>query len=48
MATVGRRRTVTVMANPTQEGFIAGTLTRWDPFGELSELRSRFDCLFGE
>lgn len=27
---------------------MAGTLTRWDPFGELSELRSRFDRLFGE
>ncbi len=22
---------------------MAGTLTRWDPFGELSELRARFD-----
>lgn len=27
---------------------MAGTLTRWDPFGELGELRSRFDRLFGE
>jgi HSP20 family protein len=27
---------------------MAGTLTRWDPFGELSDLRSRFDRLFGE
>lgn len=27
---------------------MAGTLTRWDPFGELGELRSRFDRLFGD
>lgn len=27
---------------------MAGTLSRWDPLGELSELRSRFDRLFGE
>ena len=27
---------------------MAGTPTRWDPFGELSELRSRFDRLFGD
>lgn len=27
---------------------MAGTLTRWDPFGELTELRSRFDRLFGD
>jgi HSP20 family protein len=25
-----------------------GTLQRWDPFGELSELRTRFDRLFGD
>ncbi len=25
-----------------------GTLQRWDPFGELSELRMRFDRLFGD
>jgi HSP20 family protein len=25
-----------------------GTLTRWDPFGELGELRTRFDRLFDE
>jgi HSP20 family protein len=25
-----------------------GTLTRWDPFTELGELRSRFDRMFGE
>jgi HSP20 family protein len=25
---------------------MAGTLTRWDPFAELSELRSRFDRMF--
>jgi HSP20 family protein len=25
-----------------------GTLTRWDPFSELGELRSRFDRLFDE
>jgi len=25
-----------------------GTLTRWDPFAELSELRSRFDRMFDE
>ena len=25
-----------------------GTLTRWDPFAELGELRSRFDRLFDE
>lgn len=25
-----------------------GTLTRWDPFTELSELRARFDRLFDE
>ncbi|HSC02327.1 MAG TPA: Hsp20/alpha crystallin family protein [Solirubrobacteraceae bacterium] len=25
-----------------------GTLTRWDPFGELGEMRSRFDRLFDE
>jgi|SRR5579884_32939 len=25
---------------------MAGTMTRWDPFGELSELRSRFDRMF--
>ena len=25
-----------------------GTLTRWDPFGELVELRSRFDRMFDE
>src|ERR1017187_4437824 len=25
-----------------------GTLTRWDPFGELGELRSRFDRMFEE
>jgi HSP20 family protein len=27
---------------------MAGTLTRWDPFGELSELRSRFDRVFDD
>ncbi len=27
---------------------MAGTLTRWDPFTELGELRSRFDRLFDE
>ena len=27
---------------------MAGTLTRWDPFGELGELRGRFDRLFGD
>jgi HSP20 family protein len=27
---------------------MAGTLTRWDPFAELSELRSRFDRLFDQ
>ena len=27
---------------------MAGTLTRWDPFGELSELRSRFDRMFDQ
>jgi len=27
---------------------MAGSLTRWDPFGELSELRSRFDRMFDE
>ena len=25
-----------------------GTLTRWDPFAELGELRSRFDRMFDE
>jgi HSP20 family protein len=25
-----------------------GTLTRWDPFAELGELRSRFDRMLGE
>lgn len=25
-----------------------GTLTRWDPFGDLSELRSQFDRMFGQ
>jgi HSP20 family protein len=25
-----------------------GTLTRWEPFAELGELRSRFDRIFGE
>jgi HSP20 family protein len=25
-----------------------GTLTRWDPFGELFDLRSRFDRMFDE
>jgi HSP20 family protein len=25
-----------------------GTLTRWEPFAELGELRSRFDRMFGE
>jgi HSP20 family protein len=25
---------------------MAGTLTRWDPFAELGELRSRFDRMF--
>jgi len=25
-----------------------GTLTRWDPFAELADLRSRFDRMFGE
>jgi HSP20 family protein len=25
---------------------MAGTLTRWDPFAELGELRSRFDRIF--
>jgi HSP20 family protein len=25
-----------------------GTLTRWDPFTELGELRSRFDRMFGD
>jgi HSP20 family protein len=25
-----------------------GTLTRWDPFAELGELRSRFDRIFDE
>lgn len=24
-----------------------GTLTRWEPFAELGELRSRFDRIFG-
>ncbi len=27
---------------------MAGTLTRWDPFAELGELRSRFDRMFEE
>jgi len=27
---------------------MAGTLTRWDPFAELGELRSRFDRMFDE
>ncbi len=27
---------------------MAGTPTRWDPFGELSELRSRFDRVFDQ
>ena len=27
---------------------MAGTLTRWDPFAELSELRSRFDRMFDQ
>jgi HSP20 family protein len=27
---------------------MAGTLTRWDPFGELGDLRTRFDRLFGD
>jgi HSP20 family protein len=27
---------------------MAGTLTRWDPFAELGDLRSRFDRLFDE
>ncbi|MGO9495239.1 MAG: Hsp20/alpha crystallin family protein [Solirubrobacteraceae bacterium] len=27
---------------------MSGTLTRWDPFTELGELRSRFDRLFDE
>lgn len=27
---------------------MAGTLTRWEPFTELGELRSRFDRLFDE
>jgi len=27
---------------------MAGTLTRWDPFGELSELRTRFDRMFDQ
>jgi len=25
---------------------MAGTLTRWDPFAELGELRTRFDRMF--
>jgi len=27
---------------------VPGTLTRWDPFAELDELRSRFDRMFDE
>jgi len=27
---------------------MAGPLTRWDPFGELSELRTRFDRMFDQ
>jgi HSP20 family protein len=27
---------------------MAGTLTRWEPFAELGELRSRFDRMFEE
>jgi HSP20 family protein len=27
---------------------VAGTLTRWDPFAELGDLRSRFDRLFDD
>jgi HSP20 family protein len=27
---------------------MAGTLTRWDPFAELSELRTRFDGMFDQ
>jgi HSP20 family protein len=27
---------------------MAGALTRWDPFGELSELRTRFDRMFDD
>ena len=27
---------------------MAGTLTRWDPFAELSELRARFDRMFDQ
>jgi HSP20 family protein len=27
---------------------VPGTLTRWDPFAELGELRSRFDRMFDE
>jgi HSP20 family protein len=29
-------------------GVVPGTLTRWDPFAELGELRSRFDRIFDE
>jgi HSP20 family protein len=33
----------------TEQGEImAGTLTRWEPFAELGELRSRFDRMFEE
>ena len=27
---------------------MAGSLTRWEPFAELGELRSRFDRTFGD
>jgi HSP20 family protein len=27
---------------------MAGALTRWDPFGDLSELRARFDRMFDQ
>ena len=27
---------------------MAGAMTRWDPFSDLAELRSRFDSLFGD
>ncbi len=27
---------------------MAGALTRWDPFAELADLRTRFDRLFGD
>jgi HSP20 family protein len=39
---------VQVTPSNREENTMPGTLTRWEPFAELNELRGRFDRIFGD